>query len=181
MNNIVLIGMPGSGKSTVGAFLARRLGYELTDTDRLIEGEYGKSLPELIAAKGVEGFLLLESRTGERVACDRCVIATGGSMVYSESAMRHLRGLGVTVWLDASLDDLRQRIAAAGDRGIAAGGNVTVEQLEAERRPLYEKYADIRVCSAGTAEAVAAQIEQAVQAWEHKATPPENANTCRAK
>jgi shikimate kinase len=169
LRNIVLIGMPGSGKSTVGALLAKRLGYKLIDTDRMMVDAYGKSLPELIADMGVEGFRLLEGRTGERLACDQCVIATGGSMVYSEGAMRHLRASGVTVWLDAASDELRRRIAAAGDRGIAAERGVTVEQLDAERRPLYEKYADIHVFSDGTGEAVAARIEHALKAWSGEA------------
>ncbi len=171
LRNIVLIGMPGAGKSTVGATLAELLGYTLIDTDRMLEDTYGKKLASLVAELGVARFLKAEGRVGETLDCVHCVIATGGSMVYSEGAMHCLRALGVTVWLEAPTDELRQRISAESDRGIAAGQDVTIDQLDAERRPLYEKYADVRVSSTGTKEAVAAQIIKAVQALENS-TPP---------
>ena len=169
MRNIVLIGMPGSGKTTIGATLAVNLGYQLIDTDWLVMDAYGKSLPALIAEAGVDGFLRYEGLVGEGLACERCVIATGGSMVFSDGAMRNMRNLGTVVWLDAPMDVLKRRIAAGSDRGIAAEAGVTVEQLDAVRRPLYARYADIRVQSVGTKRDIAAQIEQLVRAHGERA------------
>ena len=158
VRNIVLIGMPGTGKSTVGQLLARRLNYQLIDTDRRITAQSGKSLPEIIAANGVEGLLMLESEVGQTLDCDHCVIATGGSMVLSEAAMEHLRTLGVVVWLDTPLPELRRRIRRHQDRGIAAAPGVTLRQIDTMRRPLYQRYADFRVASARSVKATAEQI-----------------------
>lgn len=164
MRNIVLIGMPGSGKTTIGATLAQNLGYRLIDTDWLVMDTYGKSLQAVIAEAGVDGFLRYEGLVGEGIACEHCVIATGGSMVFSNGAMQNLRRLGTVVWLDAPLDVLKRRITAGSDRGIAAEAGVTVEQLDDVRRPLYERYADICVQSVGTKRDIAAQVERLVRA-----------------
>lgn len=169
MRNIVLIGMPGSGKTTIGATLADRLHYQLLDTDWLVMDTYGKSLPTLIAEEGVEGFLRLEGKVGETLSCEHCVIATGGSMVFSEAAMQNLRRLGTVVWLDAPLPELKRRIAAGNDRGIAAEAGVTVEQLDTVRRPLYARYADICVQSIGTKGDVVTMIERALHEREGSA------------
>ncbi len=169
MRNIVLIGMPGSGKTTIGATLADRLHFQLIDTDWLVMDTYHKSLPALLDAEGVEGFLRLEGKVGEALVCDGCVIATGGSMVFSDGAMQNLRKLGVVVWLDTPLMELKRRIAAGSDRGIAAEAGVTVEQLDAVRRPLYERYADICVQGIGTKGDVVTQIERALRDREEPA------------
>lgn len=163
MGNIVLIGMPGTGKSTVGVLLAKRLGYTFLDTDLEIIRRTGKTLPALLEALGVPAFLELEGRVGASLDCGRCVIATGGSMVYSEAAMTALGRAGVIVWLDTDVSELERRIRRNPDRGIAAAAGVTVADLAAERRPLYARWADIRIRCAGETEAVAAQVAAALQ------------------
>ena len=172
MRNIVLIGMPGTGKSTVGQLLARKLNYPLIDTDRRIIEKSGKSLPQIIADSGVEGLLALESEVGQTLECDRCVIATGGSMVLSEAAMRHLCAMGTVIWLDAPLVELHRRIRRHRDRGIAAAPGVTLTQIEAMRRPLYRRYADFRVASARSVKETAEQILLLLQ-WEPQAAEAE--------
>lgn len=164
MRNLLLIGMPGTGKSTVSAMLAKRLGLEAVDTDRCVEQACGRCLPEILAAKGVEGFLSLEGSVGESLICDRCVIATGGSMVYSVAAMENLMRNACTVWLDTPLAMLEHRVARGGDRGIAAPQGTTIAQLYTERTPLYQRYADIRVACVGSAEQVTATVMQALVA-----------------
>lgn len=145
MDNVVLIGMPGTGKSTVGARLAQALGYTLVDTDRLMVKQYGKSLPALLAEHGVEGFLTLEGQVGAALRCQDCVIATGGSMVLSDVAMQNLRRGATVVWLDAPLEELERRIRRNADRGIAAEPGTTLASIDAVRRPLYARYADLHV------------------------------------
>ena len=163
MDNVVLIGMPGAGKSTVGVILAKRLGYEFVDSDLLIIREAGKTLPDILADVGVEGFLEIEGRGGERIRCKKTVIATGGSMVYCADAMENLREGGVVVWLDTEPDELALRISKSADRGIAAEPGATVADIFAQRRPLYEKYADIHIeCAKGT-DRVVSQIRAALE------------------
>ena len=164
LRNIVLIGMPGSGKSTIGSSLAERLQCDLIDTDWLMMDTYGKNLPSLIAAEGIDGFIRLEGLVGEALRCEGCVIATGGSMVFSERAMANLSSSGVVVWLDTPLEELKQRLAFGSDRGIAAEPGVTVEHLDSVRRPLYARYADVCVPSLGGKRDVALRIEQALRA-----------------
>ena len=149
MQNIVFIGMPGCGKSTVGAKLAKNLHMRLIDTDRLIVEKTGKSLPQLLRELGVDGFLQLEGNIGAQLVCDRCVIATGGSMVFSEAAMNHLKKGAVVVWLDTELPELEKRIRRNADRGIAAEPGTSLKAIDSLRRPLYEKYADLHVQTAG--------------------------------
>lgn len=154
--------MPGTGKSTTGVILAKRLGYGFIDTDLLIIEEAGKTLPEILAEGGVAAFLALEGRVGERIRCRKCVIATGGSMVLSAEAMKNLRGGGIVVWLDTATDELLRRISGSADRGIAAEPGTTIAEIDALRRPLYEKYADIHIrCRSGT-DNVVAQIREAI-------------------
>ena len=162
LNNIVLIGMPGTGKSTVGALLAERLNYSLIDTDTLLARQNGMSLPHLLEQQGIETFLKLESQVGEQLVCEHTVIATGGSMVFSQTAMRNLMAHNVVVWLDTALSELERRIAFSGDRGIAAAKGTTIDKLDAMRRPLYKRYADMRVRSEGTPEEVTDRILEAL-------------------
>jgi shikimate kinase len=165
MNNIILIGMPGAGKSTVGVILAKRLGYDFIDTDLLIIKEAGKTLPELLADGDVEAFVAMEGRIGQNLRCSGSVIATGGSMVYSADAMTNLSDHGVVVWLDTDTDELERRISRAADRGIAAKAGTTIADIYAVRKPLYEKFADIHIfCEDGT-DNVVAQIRDALQQW----------------
>ena len=129
--NVILIGMPGSGKSTVGVVLAKVLGYRFIDSDLEIQSQEGKRLPELIEEFGTEGFLDIEARVNASIEAERCVIATGGSVVYRDSAMQHLKE-------EERLGDLRCR-------GVALQEGQTLQSLYEERIPLYEKYADITV------------------------------------
>ena len=163
MRNLVLIGMPGTGKSTVGVLLAKRLGMRFIDTDLMLIERAGETLPKLLASRGVGGFLALEGKVGESLRCERTVIATGGSMVYSDEAMQNLKAQGLIVWLDTPLDMLKQRIVANADRGIAAAPGVTLESIEAERRPLYKRYADLRLEADDGIENVIANVLKALQ------------------
>lgn len=163
MNNIVLIGMPGAGKSTAGVILAKRLGYDFVDTDLLIIKKAGRTLPEILTEKGIEGFLEIENQVGLGLRCEKCVIATGGSMVLCGDAMKSL-SRNTVVWLDTKLEELERRIGAASERGIAAKPEETTADIYKARKPLYEKYADIRIeCEGGTDEVVS-QIQRALGA-----------------
>lgn len=161
--NVVLIGMPGSGKSTVGRPLANRLGYAFLDTDHVIEAGEEKPLGDVLAGTTLDGFISLESRYICGLVCRRAVISTGGSVVYCEEAMRHLKELGTVVFLDVPLAVLEARLADPSDlpasRGVVIAPGQTVAELERERRPLYEGYADLVIpCGDEPAEAVAARI-----------------------
>lgn len=148
MENIILIGMPASGKSTAGVLLAKTVGYGYIDTDLLIQSEERALLCDIIAREGAEGFIRIEERVNAALWADRCVIATGGSVVYGEKAMEHLKAMGKVVYLKAGIKELKKRLA---DKDIFRRGVVmrkrgeTLEELYAERAPLYENYADVAV------------------------------------
>lgn len=144
-NNIVLIGMPGAGKSTVGVVLAKKLGYAFVDADLVIQSWEGKLLHEIIEERGVEGFWMLEETVGESIEAERTVIATGGSAVYGESAMAHYRQIGTVVYLSLPLEEIRERLGDLNERGVTLKEGQDLDSLYAERLPLYEKYADITV------------------------------------
>lgn len=166
--NIVLIGMPGTGKSTVGVILAKRLGYDFLDADICIANREGRTLPRIIAEDGLERFLEIEGETGLSLRCQGTVIATGGSMVFSPAAMEHLRENGVTIWLETPVDVLEGRLAnnSREDRGVAAPADMSVSDIYALREPLYAKYADIRIpCETGV-DQVVAQIRRALDGME---------------
>ena len=162
MKNIVLIGMPGTGKSTVGVILAKRLGYDFVDTDLLIIKRTGKKLPEILSEPGIEGFLEIETLVGASLRCEKCVIATGGSMVLCKDAITALCDGNVVVWLDTKLEELERRIGVGTDRGIAAGPGETIVDIYAVRRPLYEKYADIHIKCRGGTDEVVSQVRNAL-------------------
>ncbi len=168
MRNLVLIGMPGTGKSTIGYVLAKKLGFRLIDTDTLLKEKHKRSLPQIIADEGLETFLQWEEAEGKQLVCDRCVVATGGSMVYSDAAMRNLKKLGVVVWLDTPMEELERRVARSGDRGIAAPKGTSLAVLDAQRRPLYERFADIRVSCKGYKNVVADRIIEMLATYEAK-------------
>lgn len=147
--NIVLIGMPGCGKSTVGVLLAKTMLMDFVDTDLLIQSRYGKSLCELIDQYGLEGFKQIEDRVLSEFDGQHSVVATGGSAVYGEAAMHNLKQNAVTVYLKLSTEDINRRINNITTRGIAMPAGCTIEQLYEERAPLYERYADITVDCAG--------------------------------
>jgi shikimate kinase len=143
--NVVLIGMPGSGKSTVGRPLANRLGFAFLDTDHVIEAGEDKPLGDVLASTSLDGFVSLESRYICGLVCQRTVISTGGSVIYCDEAMRNLKELGPVVFLDVPLPVLEPRLADLAGRGVVIAPGQTVAELERERRPLYEKYADLIV------------------------------------
>ncbi len=141
--NIILIGMPGSGKSTTGVVLAKALGYEFVDTDILIQKAEGRLLQQMIDEDGLTSFLEAEERSICAATFSRCVVATGGSAVYSSKGMAHLKQNGVVVYLDVPLLELARRIGNFMSRGIVIEKGKTLEDIYRERRFLYQKYADI--------------------------------------
>ena len=145
MKNIVLIGMPGVGKSTAGVVLAKVLGYEFIDADLIIQQQEGKLLREIIAEVGTDGFIEVENRVNSQIEVEKSVIATGGSVVYGKEAMQHLREIGTVVYLKVSYDILEKRLHDIKGRGVVLKDGQTLKDLYEERVPLYEKYADITV------------------------------------
>lgn len=143
MNNIILIGMPGAGKSTVGVLLAKTIGYGFIDSDLVIQTEEKKLLNELISEIGIDGFNALEDRVNSGLWADRCVIATGGSVVYGKNAMRHLKEIGTVIYLKLSYNEIARRLGDIKARGVVIKDGETLKQLYDERTVLYEKYADI--------------------------------------
>lgn len=148
-SNITLIGMPASGKSTVGVLLAKRLGYSFVDVDLVIQEKTGKLLKEIIAEQGTEGFLAVEDTVNRELAVRRSVIAPGGSVIYGEAAMAHLKEISTVVYLKLSYRDVKRRLGDLEDRGVALKDGMTLRDLYNERVPLYEKYADITVDETG--------------------------------
>ncbi|MDO5590423.1 MAG: shikimate kinase [Lachnospiraceae bacterium] len=149
MKNIVFIGMPAVGKSTVGVVVAKRLGYQFVDTDLLIQKEENRLLKEIIAEEGIDGFLKIEDRVNSDVNEERSVISPGGSVVYCENAMRHFQKTGRIVYLKASYETINQRISNAKNRGVVLKEGQTLKHLYEERTALFEKYADITVSEDG--------------------------------
>ena len=142
-DNIVLIGMPGAGKSTVGVVLAKRLGYRFLDSDLVIQDKYGKLLHELIEEHGVEGFWRIEEEVSASLNPRKSVIATGGSVIYGPRAMEHLRQIGTVVYLKLPLEEVAERLGDLNARGVTLMPGQTLADLYAERIPLYEKYAHV--------------------------------------
>lgn len=145
LKNVILIGMPGVGKSTIGVILAKKLGYEFVDSDLLIQSREKRLLKEIIAEEGLDGFLEIEADVNASVDIENVVLATGGSVVYKERAMKHLKEIGTVVYLKVSYEELQKRLGNLKDRGVALKEGQTLKDLCDERCPLYEKYADIIV------------------------------------
>ncbi|MCA9013763.1 MAG: shikimate kinase [Planctomycetaceae bacterium] len=142
---VVLIGMPGSGKSTVGRLLSEQTGLPFLDTDALIEAGESKRLAEIIAEHTAEGFRTIESSYVQSIQSAGSVISTGGSVCYSPEAMQHLSTLGTIVWLDVTPDVLEQRFSDAFERGVLIEPGTSLADLYDSRFPLYEKYAQIKI------------------------------------
>lgn len=142
-SNIVLIGMPGVGKSTVGVILAKELGFKFLDADLLIQQQEGRLLREIIAKEGAEGFIEVENRVNASICAERTIIATGGSAVYGKEAMQHLKEIGTVVYLEVSYDTIRSRLEDIKGRGVVLKSGQTLKDLYEERIPLYRKYADV--------------------------------------
>ncbi len=144
-NNIVLIGMPGSGKSTVGVVLAKTLGYKFIDTDLLIQEQDGRILQDIINESGNDTFQKIEEDVLCGLDCHKTVISTGGSAVYSEPAMKHLREISTVFYLDVPLHVIKKRLYNIKTRGITMGPGETIELLLAKRKPLYKNHADFTI------------------------------------
>ncbi len=157
--NIVLIGMPGVGKSTIGVVAAKRMGYRFVDSDLVIQEKYGKLLHELIEEYGVEGFWQLENEVNASLNPDRTVIATGGSACYQQQAMEHLCDIGCVIYLKLSYESLVERLGDLNARGVTLREGQTLWDIYQERIPLYEKYAHITIdCEGKELRELAAEI-----------------------
>ena len=162
--NIVLIGMPGVGKSTSGVILAKVLNYDFLDSDLVIQHQTGKLLKEIIAEKGIDGFNAVENEINSQIDVENTVIATGGSVIFGADAMAHFKESGIVVYLRISYDLLDERLGDLDERGVVHKEGQTLRDIYNERTALYEKYADITVDLdgkdvAGTVDAVVAQLE----------------------
>lgn len=144
-NNIVLIGMPGVGKSTIGVVLAKMLGYDFIDADLVIQEKEKKLLREIIAEVGAEGFIEVENRINSSIEAEHAIIATGGSVVYGAEAMAHLKEIGTVLYLKLPYEELQKRLRDIKGRGVVLKDGQTLKDLYEERVPLYEKYADLTV------------------------------------
>lgn len=144
-DNLILIGMPGAGKSTVGVVLAKKLGYAFLDSDLVIQSREGMLLHEIISERGVQGFWTVEEAANASINADRTVIATGGSVIYGSSAMEHLKQIGTVVYLQLSCDAIADRLGDLNERGVTLQEGQGLSELYAERVPLYEKYADYTI------------------------------------
>ncbi|WP_139905916.1 shikimate kinase [Clostridium thermarum] len=141
--NIILIGMPGAGKSTLGVLLAKALGKNFIDTDIIIQQNEGMKLFEIINKCGLKGFLDIEEWYILKLETEDSVLATGGSVVYSKKAMERLKSMGTIVYLKLQYEEIERRLKDITTRGVAIGNNMTLKELYLERKSLYEKYADI--------------------------------------
>lgn len=144
-NNIILIGMPASGKSTVGVILAKILGYNFIDADIVIQEKDGRKLSEIIEAEGIDGFVDLENKINSEIETEKTVISTGGSVVYGKEAMEHYKNIGKVVYLKVSMDVLTKRLNDVKQRGVVMREGQSLVSLYNERTPLYEKYADYTI------------------------------------
>ena len=147
--NIILIGMPGAGKSSVGVILAEALGYEFIDTDLVIQHREKRLLREIIADEGNEGFLAIENEVNATLEADESVIAPGGSAIYGKEAMEHFKEIGTIVYLKLSYEDLAKRLGNLKGRGVVLKEGQTLKDLYDERSKLYEQYAEITVDESG--------------------------------
>ncbi|WP_302626448.1 shikimate kinase [uncultured Eubacterium sp.] len=144
-DNIILIGMPGVGKSTIGVVLAKVMGYQFVDSDLVIQEQTGRLLKDIIAEEGIDKFVQIENDVNKSLNIHRAIIATGGSVVYGKEAMEHLSQIGTVVYLELELAALSKRLGSLEKRGVVLKEGQTLKSLYNERIPLYQKYADIIV------------------------------------
>ena len=165
MKNIVMIGMPGSGKSTVGMTLARALSMNFVDADDLIRRREGMTLEQIIDAQGLAAFRDIEEDVNASIVCENTVIAPGGSVIYGPRAMAHLREIATVVYLQLSCERLALRLGDLKARGVAIAPGMTLLDLYNERCPLYEKYAHaVCECDGLTLNQVVEKCKALVQA-----------------
>ncbi len=157
MNNIILIGMPGSGKSTLGVLLAKAMSYDFLDTDIVIQNRCKNKLFKIIENEGIDAFLQLENTILSDINVENTVVATGGSAIFGAKAMENLKKGSVVVYIKLGCEELKRRITDITTRGIVMRPGKTLEDIYEERYPLYEKYADIII------EADNTSVEQALQ------------------
>ena len=143
MGNVILIGMPGAGKSTVGVVLAKVLGYKFLDSDLVIQEKEGKLLSQIIAENGDDGFIEIENNVNKSIEVDHTVIATGGSAVYGTEAMEHFRRIGTVIYLEVPYKEIKNRVGSLKDRGVVSNGKTKIEEIYADRIVLYETYAHV--------------------------------------
>lgn len=162
--NIVLIGMPGAGKSTIGVILAKVLGKDFIDADLVIQKQEGRLLKEIIREEGPDGFLEIEDRVNAGLNPKAAVIATGGSVVYGQKAMEHLREIGTVIYLRLSYKAVNARLRDIRGRGVVLRDGQTLKELYEERVELYEKYAHVTVDEDGLS--VEETLERTLRALE---------------
>lgn len=141
--NIILIGMPGSGKSTIGVVLAKILGFRFIDSDLVIQEKEGRLLKDIIKEDGIDAFIELENRINKKIEAERTIIATGGSAVYGSEAMRHFMEIGTVIYIKYSYEVIDSRLSDLHKRGVVIKDTQSLYDLYNERTPLYEKYANI--------------------------------------
>ncbi|RLB70245.1 MAG: shikimate kinase [Deltaproteobacteria bacterium] len=163
-NNIILIGMPGAGKSTVGVILAKRIGFHFIDTDLIIQAREKCRLQQIIDIQGLKKFRQIEEQMLLNLHPEHSVIATGGSVIYCEKGLEALGKTGILIYIQVSLTALQKRIADMGQRGLVMAKEQTFKHLYQERTPLYEKFANLTIpCGEINAEQVAARIEKEIE------------------
>lgn len=149
MKNIVFIGMPGAGKSTIGVVIAKIFGYDFIDSDLLIQKQEGDVLEHLIDRYGIDGFLEIENQVNRDIQAERSVISTGGSVCYCDEALRHMKEHAVIVYIKTDYEALHRRLGDLHERGVVIRKGSTLYDLYCERTPLYERYADLTVDVSG--------------------------------
>lgn len=143
MNNIILIGMPAAGKSTIGVILAKELGYQFIDSDLLIQNSQKRLLYTIIQQDGIDRFIEIEQKINSNINADKAVISTGGSVIYGTKAMEHLKSIGKIIYIKLNYNTLKSRLENIKRRGVILKKGQSLYDLYLERCPLYEKYADI--------------------------------------
>lgn len=144
-SNLVLVGMPSCGKSTVGVLAAKVLGLDFVDTDLLLQKQEGRRLHEILEHEGAGGFLALEDRLLSTLRVEGAVVSPGGSCVYHRAGMANLKALGTVVWIDVAYPEIERRLGDIATRGVVLAPGQTLVDLYEERRPLYEAWADVRL------------------------------------
>lgn len=161
--NLVLIGMPGAGKSTVGVVLAKNMGLRFLDSDLCIQEEENRLLHEIITDEGLDGFLAIENRINASLSVNNSVIATGGSVVYGQEAMEHLQEIGTVVYLKLPYEEIAKRLGDLTKRGVAFLEGQSLMDLYEERVPLYQKYAEITIdCHEKTIRDIVTEISEKI-------------------